>query len=163
EALRAADVRAATRQGRGGIGDDAVVAKNESVEVRLGRDAAAADAAAFGDVTARRYEVRSSAGSGAGPPAGGGARAAAPGGGERLRLGGLGGGLERPAVLAGDAVAQRLLDAGHVVGELLRRRAADKVRAGALERLVAVEAAVARAGQRRVRAATAVGEDRRTA
>src|SRR6185295_12550478 len=53
-----------------------------------------------------------------------------------------------------------LLYAGVRPGELLGRRAGDVVRPGALERLVGVEAAVARARQRGVRAAPAVAEDR---
>src|SRR3954451_20149107 len=49
---------------------------------------------------------------------------------------------------------------GAVPDEPLRRRTADVVGARALERLMGVEAAVARARQRRVRAAPAVAEDR---
>src|SRR3954452_1105563 len=74
-------------------------------------------------------------------------------GGERVRLGRLGRRLQR-------AVIHRPVD-GLVAEELLGGgRAADVVALLVLERLVAVEAAVARAGQRRVRAPPAVAEDR---
>ena len=64
ETVGAADIGAAARQRGGGIGDHAPVAEREAPQRGLGRDAPAADAAAFGDVVARCYELRSSAGSG---------------------------------------------------------------------------------------------------
>jgi hypothetical protein len=71
QARGVADVGAAARQDRGGIEHDAVVAEREAPQGGLRGDAPAADAAALGDVSARRYEAASSTGSASGSAASG--------------------------------------------------------------------------------------------
>ena len=81
EAGGTADVGAAARKDAVGVGDAAVVAERQAAQLRLGRDAPAADAAALRDVAARPYEVRSSAGSASGSSAASASGAAASGAG----------------------------------------------------------------------------------